>query len=154
MTFIFEAMPTDYARKIQNGGLDVHGQKPDRTVSDGQGNPCRHCLKQVPEGRGMLILAYKPFSGTNAYTETGPIFLCEDECARHQGDSVPEITKDAEAYLMRGYNEDERIVYGAGDVIAKSDMASYANSLFENPEITEIHVRSKKYNCFQFKIKR
>ena len=73
-------LPTDEVRKLQAGGPDAYGNAPERVVSDGGGNPCRHCLKLIPEGAPMLILAHRPFSKAQPYAETGPIFLCGEPC--------------------------------------------------------------------------
>jgi len=78
----FIAVPTETARRYQSGGLDANGQAPERAVSNGNGNPCRHCLTFIPEGAPMLILAHRPFPDLQPYAETGPIFLCADTCSR------------------------------------------------------------------------
>ncbi len=44
-------MPSEEVRALQAGGKDAYGCAPERTVSDGEGNPCRHCLDFVPKGR-------------------------------------------------------------------------------------------------------
>ena len=68
------AIPTKHAQAFRQGAPDAHGQKPERAISNGRGNPCRHCLKNIPKGAPMLVLAYRPFDNVNPYTETGPIF--------------------------------------------------------------------------------
>ena len=30
-----------------------------------------------------MVLAYRPFATVQPYAETGPIFLCKEECAAH-----------------------------------------------------------------------
>lgn len=67
-------MPSNEVRALQAGGKDAYGCAPERTVSDGDGNPCRHCLDFVPKGAGMLILAYRPFPDVQPYAETGRSF--------------------------------------------------------------------------------
>jgi len=69
-------------------------------VSDGAGNPCRHCLRFVPEGAGMLVPAHRPFATMHADAETGPIFLCAGACPASGGADLPEIA-NAPAYSMR-----------------------------------------------------
>lgn len=77
----FSPIPTDTARALQTGGLDAYGMLPERKLSDGGGNPCRHCLGMIPEGAEMLVLAHRPFPALQPYAETGPIFLCAAPCA-------------------------------------------------------------------------
>ncbi|MBE7637353.1 DUF1203 domain-containing protein [Sneathiella sp. P13V-1] len=152
MKLSYCAIPTNHARSIQRGGIDAYGNPPDRVISDGQGNPCRHCLEEIPEGAGILVFAYKPFSGTHAYSETGPVFLCEKECERHKENEFPKIAYGDNAYLIRGYDAEERIIYGSGDIVSAMGIEEFALNVFENMNAKEVHVRSKKYNCFQFKI--
>jgi hypothetical protein len=70
------------ARHFQAGGLDAYGLKPERHRSDGNGIPCRHCLRNVEAGEDYLVLAYRPFPSLQPYAETGPIFLHSDPRAR------------------------------------------------------------------------
>ncbi len=83
MPIVFTPMPTAIARAHQAGCPDANGQTPERGVSDGSANPCRHCLGFVPAGAGMLILAYRPFPQPQPYAELGPIFLCADPLTCH-----------------------------------------------------------------------
>ena len=112
----FIPMPTTQARTYQSGGADANGQVPERTVSDGEGNPCRHCLRMIPKGAPMLVLAHRPFPAPQPYAEVGPIFLCADACAAGGGQTLPEILASP-TYIVRGYGSDDRIVYGTGAVV-------------------------------------
>lgn len=84
----FVAIPTEIARAYQAGGPDANGQRPEHKVSDGGGNPCRHCLRMIPEGAGMLVLAHRPFPAPQPYAEMGPIFLCAGPCAAGGGEAL------------------------------------------------------------------
>ena len=57
MTIRFTPLPTATVRALQSGGPDAYGQPPERHVSDGGGNPCRHCLRMIPAGAPMLVLS-------------------------------------------------------------------------------------------------
>ena len=151
----FLAMPTETARAFLAGANDANGQPPDRGISDGQGNPCRHCLTDIPEGEPFLILAYRPFPVPQPYAEVGPIFLHAEACVRYDGSAgIPAMLLDREQILIRGYGEDDRIVYGSGQVIPTADLAGTAAKMFERPEIAYIHLRSASNNCFQCRIDR
>ncbi|MBF9030264.1 DUF1203 domain-containing protein [Rhodobacterales bacterium HKCCE3408] len=154
MQIRFEALPTDIVAHIRESGTDAYGNPVERAVSDGDGVPCRHCLKQVPEGSAYLVLAHRPFASVNAYTETGPIFLCADDCARAEDASdLPEILASPE-YIVRGYSGAERIVYGTGQVTPTANIAGYAEALLRRPEIAFVDIRSAKNNCFQCRVRR
>ena len=58
---IFRGMSTSEAERLRDGGLDANGRVPERAVSDGDGNPCRHCLGMIGAGEPMLVLAHRPF---------------------------------------------------------------------------------------------
>lgn len=88
MPIQFHPIPTATARAYQSGGLDANGQRPEHHISDGNGNPCRHCLKMIPKGAEML--AHRPFPTAQPYAEIGPIFLCADLCAAGGGVDLPE----------------------------------------------------------------
>jgi Protein of unknown function (DUF1203) len=149
----YVAIPTEMARHYQAGGADANGQVPERTVASGGGNPCRHCLKMIPDGEGMLVLAHRPFPALQPYAELGPIFLCADACEAGGGAEVPEMLASPE-YIVRGYGADNRIVYGTGAVTATGAIAARASELLADPRVAYLHVRSARNNCYQCRIAR
>ncbi|MEM7499493.1 MAG: DUF1203 domain-containing protein [Pseudomonadota bacterium] len=153
-TIRFEPIPTGAVRALQAGGPDANGMVPERAVSDGQGNPCRHCLTEIPEGAEMLILAWRPFATAQPYAETGPVFLCADPCGPHAGGGLPAVLMTSPAYMMRGYGTDERIVYGTGGVVAAREVEARAAAILAQPDVTFVHVRSASNGCFQCAVRR
>lgn len=149
----FKAIPTEVVRAYQAGGPDANGQKPERAISDGGGNPCRHCLKLIPEGAAMLVLAHRPFPGPQPYAEVGPIFLCAEPCKAGGGETLPEMLA-ASDYIVRGYGPDDRIVYGTGRVVATGAIAARAGELFGDARVAYLHVRSARNTCYQCRIDR
>ncbi len=152
--FKITALPTDDVRALQAGGPDAYGVPPERAVSTGAGNPCRHCLRNISEGEEMLILAHRPFLETHPYAETGPIFLCAAPCQRYQGTELPEILTTSPDYLIKGYGTDNRIVYGTGAITPTDRIGAKVRDIFARPEIAYIHVRSARNNCYQARIDR
>jgi Protein of unknown function (DUF1203) len=151
----FSAMPTEFARAYQNGGLDANGQLPERQISDGDGIPCRHCLQDVVDGDPYLILAHRPFTEVQPYAELGPIFLHAEGCERYpESADVPVVVANSQRMLIRGYNTRNRIVYGTGQVVPVETITAAAGKLFERPEIAYIHVRSASNNCYSCRIDR
>lgn len=149
------AMPTEIARAYQAGQPDAYGNAPERAISTGTGNPCRHCLRHIPEGDEMLILAYRPFEEEQPYAETGPIFLCAAECQRHpEGQDMPEILTSSPDYLLKGYGNDDRIIYGTGSVVETDRIDAAIADIFARPDVAYIHVRSSRNNCYQARIDR
>ena len=151
MTIRFTPIPTDLVRAYQAGGLDANGQVPERGVSDGDGNPCRHCLRMIPAGAPMLILAHRPFAVPQPYAELGPIFLCADACEAGGGEGLPEVLASPD-YIVRGYSQENRIVYGTGSVTPLAAITGRAEALLAHDRVAYVHVRSARNNCFQVRI--
>lgn len=151
---IYDALPTDLVKALRAGGPDAYGQPPERVLSDGGGNPCRHCLDFVPQGQGMLILAHRPFGALQPYAETGPVFLCAGECARHGGRTRPAVLGSSPDYLLKAYDARERIIYGTGRVTPADEVETYAAGLLARPEVAFVDVRSSRNNCFQLRLRR
>ncbi len=153
MPLTFTAIPTKDARDAQSGKPDANGQLPEHAISDGNGNPCRHCLKDIPKDAPMLILAYRPFPSAQPYAEVGPIFLCATLCKRHSdSQALPDMLKNNAELLLRGYDAQNRIVYGTGKVTKIDQIEDRLNTGFDNPKISYYHLRSASNNCFQAKV--
>lgn len=151
----FIALPTDAVHATQAGAVDANGQAPERHISDGNGNPCRHCLAEIAEGAPFLILAWRPFPAAQPYAEIGPIFLHAEACDRHaETAGMPGMFLEGERFLIRGYGADDRIVYGSGQIAEAADLARVAATLLDRPEIAYAHVRSASNNCYQCRIER
>lgn len=153
MSIRFTPLPTATVRALQAGAPDANGQKPERHVSDGGGNPCRHCLRMIPEGAGMLVLAHRPFPTAQPYAEIGPIFLCADPCKAGGGAKAPEVLA-APDYIVRGYGQDDRIIYGTGGVVPTGAIGARAAALLADPRVAYVHVRSARNNCYKVRIDR
>jgi len=154
MDIEFVGLPTEEVLAAKAVGQDAYGLPIETHTAGEDAYPCRHCLGQIPVGQNYLILAWKPFEGTNPYTETGPIFLCADDCnAAAPSPKTPKILLSPQ-YLVRGYSDDERIVYGTGKVVPTAQIAEYARHLLHDPKIAFVDVRSAANNCFQCRVLR
>ena len=151
----FQALPTRDAEAYWNGQPDANGQVPERQTSDGGSNPCRHCLRQIPAGESMLVLAYRPFPNPQPYSEIGPIFLCSSPCDRHEEcTETPKMFLEWESLLMRGYKANDRIKYGTGQIMTTADLENACEGLFKDPDVAYIHLRSASNNCYQCRVDR
>ena len=154
MTIHFTPIPTPMVRAYQAGGPDANGQPPEKATSDGDGNPCRHCLGMIPKGAGMLILAHRPFPAPQPYAEMGPIFLCADACEAPQDSAEIPVMLASPDYILRGYGANDRIVYGTGGVVSVDQITTQAQAKLADPNVAYVHVRSARNNCFQVRIDR
>lgn len=155
MELRFLALPTEAVRLLQAGGPDANGQPPEVAVSDRPGNPCRHCLREIPAGAKMLILAYRLFPAVQPYAEVGRIFLCAEPCGRHpQSSELPDLFKRRGTILIRGYGANDPILYGTGQVVETSAVVEAVTAVFRRPETAYVHMRSASNNCYQCRIER
>lgn len=150
----FVAMPTATVTALQAGRPDANGQPPERVISDGDGVPCRHCLDLVTADQPYLILAHRPFTTIQPYAECGPIFLHATRCKAYSEYAKLPPMLGSPQYIVRGYNSEERIIYGTGNVVPTAEITAYATQLFERADVAFIHVRSAANNCFQCRIER
>ncbi|KQV34321.1 MULTISPECIES: DUF1203 domain-containing protein [unclassified Rhizobium] len=148
----YTPMPSTVAAGFRRGEPDAYGMTPEQHVSDGEGMPCRHCLKNIAAGDGYLILAYRPFPALQPYAETGPIFLHAQECATYEEEKIPPILTTSKDYLLRGYSSDDRIVYGTGAVTPMEELSTKASEILGQDEVAYVHVRSARNNCYQCRI--
>lgn len=154
MSIRFLPIPTETAAAYWSGDNDAYGMTPERHMSDGDGVPCRHCLQFVGAGEPYLILAHRPFPVLQPYAETGPIFLHAESCDAHQpSEGMPPMLTSRD-YIVRGYSEDNRILYGTGAVVANADIADYAASLLARADVAYLHIRSARNNCYQCRVER
>jgi hypothetical protein len=152
---LFKALPTETVLALQAGEPDAYGMPPERKISDGDGVPCRHCLRNVAAGEPYLVLAFRPFPALQPYAETGPIFLHAEPCERApESDILPELFGKTAAYIVRGYSADDRIVYGTGAVVPTAEIPARAGELLAHENIAYLHMRSAKNNCYQCRIER
>ncbi|MEP5153600.1 DUF1203 domain-containing protein, partial [Planktotalea sp.] len=154
MTPIFSGMPTVEAQAFRQGAKDVYGNPPEHQISSGVGVPCRHCLKIVPKGAGVLVLAYRPFDGLHPYAETGPIFLCADSCAAPEQDVLPDVLTASPQYLIKGYTEDQRIKYGTGAIVPKEEATTKIKELLQQSDLAFVDIRSASNNCWLMRAQR
>jgi len=152
MTIIFEPMDQATAAHLRENGPDSYDNPPERRISDGAGVPCRCCMRFVAPGEAYLVAAWRPFVTLHAYAETGPVFLHAEPCAPDPigPDSLPEFLQSPD-YILRGYDADERIVYGTGGVIRREAIRERLTHLLSRPGIEAVHIRSSRNNYYHCK---
>jgi len=151
----FAAIPTEQVNAYREGKPDANGQIAERHISDGSGVPCRHCLTEVGKGEPYLILSHRPFGKLQPYAEQGPIFLHAENCPRYADENrLPAMYQGRQDMLMRGYNAEDRIIYGTGRMVAIDELEAAAGALLDDTGVAYVHLRSATNNCFQFCIDR
>lgn len=148
---LYSGLTPQIATDLRADGPDAFGNPAEHAVSDGAGVPCRHCLRIIPKGVAFLIVAHKPFTTTQPYSEIGPIFLCAVECPAPSG-SLPQVLTASPDYLLKAYSPDERIIYGTGAITPTGEVEPYAATLLERADVAFVDVRSAKNNCWLARI--
>ena len=154
MQIAFHGLPTDQVRDARTRLRDAYGNAPMRAISTGAGTPCRHCLSTVPSGAPYFILAWRPFDAPSAYAETGPIFLCAEDCAvAAQTDALPSMLQNPR-YALRPYDETPRIRYGLEEIVPPGEICNVAGRMLDDPATAFVDVRNPKTGCYQCRILR
>ena len=148
MSLRFRPLEAELVAAVRAGAADANGQPAERGISDGAHTPCRSCLRDVPAGHAMLILAARPFRTLTPYAETGPVFLCAEACTPWTSDGVPPVLRASPDYLVKGYSRAERIVSGTGQVTPEGDVPSYVEALLDREDVSFVDVRSARNNCW------
>ena len=154
MPIQFVALETDLVRRLHAGGMDANGQAPERRIASVDGLPCRHCLAMINTGEEYLTLAHRPFPAPQPYAEIGPIFLHASACTRGGDNAQIPAFLASPRYIVRGYDADDRIVYGTGTIAPTSDIPATAEHVFKSEAVRYVHVRSASNNCYHCRIDR
>lgn len=153
MTPIFHPIDAATVKALRAGGPDAYNMPPERSVSDGGGNPCRHCLTDIPKGAVMLTFAHRPFPAPQPYAETGPIFLCADCEQAEAGSDLPPAVACRPEFLVKPYGEDHRI-HTVGKIVASAGLQGHCSDLLADPTIAYVDLRSAVNNCFICRVTR
>lgn len=153
------AIPTELAIRIRTTLLDDCGNALSIWSSDGDGNPCRHCLRITHAGERLILFAYRPFDdGNGPYAETGPIFIHADPCERYAEDAGLPPTFASRRLTLRAYGRTERgslsIVDAQVADAGEGAIQRALTELFSDERVAFVHVRNPAWGCYDFRIER
>jgi len=155
MAIKFSGIPASVAERARNGGPDAYGNAPESFICESDDLECRHCGENIGIGETVLLLSYSPFSRSQPFAETGPVLLHGKSCDTYNEHATaqPAITSIA-TRLVRGYDKDERIVYGTGTHVAADDLEKTCAEMLADTRIQFLHIRSSTNNCWQGRVDR
>lgn len=145
----------EYVERLKENNQDEFGNPLVEQISCGHG-PCRVSLKpfQCRTDR-RLIFMYSPFK--NRVNPIGPVVVCKSELEpyidihRFPPDLKADRTKFPLYFI--GYNESEKFV--CIKLVGDKDIEDLIEQIFlEFPDVSFLHVRNVKTNCFICKIER
>ncbi|MFK7867790.1 MAG: DUF1203 domain-containing protein [Roseobacter sp.] len=64
------------------------------------------------------------------------------------------VLTTSKRYLLRGFDERDRIVFGTGSTVRSRDLMRDASHLIDDPRLRNQHIKSAQENCFQLRIER
>lgn len=56
--------------------------------------------------------------------------------------------------MLRGYDADERIVYGTGTIVSTDRTVEKASAILDDPDVAFVDLRSASNGCFQCRVER
>ena len=157
MKFRIVPLSADHAARIRSTRKDDFGNEVVGQVATGYG-PCRVSLKPfVPGQDRRLLLSHSPFEVNNAFNQSGPIFIYENEVDEYSDVHrfPPEIKSDKENFPLSliGYSSDQRMVFS--QLVGNADVDVMISQIFDDHrEIEYLHARNSEACCFICRIDR
>ena len=151
--FHVEALSPERLEAIRRTGIDDGGNcvSPPRTAEGGE--PLRCCLRIAKPGEPMLLIAYRPFSRSSPYAETGPVFIHAGSCG---GYPWPDRYPDE----FRGRQQVFRCYDAAGNIIGghfaepAENAEAVIQALFADRNVEYIHTRNIIFGCYMLEVRR
>jgi hypothetical protein len=141
-------LDSDIATEARATMIDRFGNVLSELTSDGGGTPCRHCLSEVPEGRGAILIGHSPFTLPGPFREVGPIFVCAETCEPYATpERLPEVVR-TRLVQLRAYSAGEEILYPHSRVLPGTEVEAALAPVFEDRQVAFVHLRSGLNGCF------
>ncbi len=147
----------EFAAGIRHTRKDDFGNDVIEQVATGYG-PCRVSLRPFTPGADKrLLLSYSPFMKSNAYTETGPVFISSNEVEQYRDIHrfPPEMKADKVNFPLTliGYSQDQQMVFT--QLVGDADIDELISSILDShPEIAYLHARNAEACCYICAIER
>ncbi len=141
-------LPTDEIERLRRAPRDDFGNGLEPLEASG---PCRHCLRYALPGERLVLAAYSPFDRSNAYRETGPVFMHADGCAPFAGEGLPPAFAE-KPLALRGYDAEQTIA--RAEIVVDGTAHARVAALLADPAIAFVHARSFTHGCYLFRIER
>lgn len=116
-----------------------------------RGYPCRHCLRWAQPGERMVLFPFAAIPPGRPYSESGPIFVHADPCARYEAtEHFPAEFRDGR--VVRAYNSQHDLI--AAEVPNGAGPEAVIERFLQKPETAFVHVRSASHGCYTMEIER
>lgn len=147
----------EYAAALRDTRVDSFGHNVIEQIATGKG-PCRVSLLPFEPGIDKrLLFMHSPFSVDNAFNQTGPVFINQQEAEPYQDIHrfPPAIKADKKSFPLTliGYNKEQMMVYTK--LVGNADIDELITRVFDrHPEIDYLHARNAEACCYICAIQR
>ncbi len=120
-------------------------------VAEKPGTPCRVSLADAEIGETVLLLPFTHHDVTSPYRASGPIFVRRSSTARPEVGEIPLMFRHR-LQSVRGYDANAMMINTK--VVAGSALEMAITVLFDDPNISYLHVHNAGPGCFNCSVER
>jgi hypothetical protein len=122
------------------------------SVENKPGYPCRVSLQDAEVGERILLINYQHQEKGGPYQASHAIFVRENQPqAELEADFVPESIRQR-VISLRAFNVDHDMI--GADICDGDVISPVLNQMFENSDVSYIHLHNAKPGCFAAKVVR
>ena len=148
-------IPTETAGRFRRTGRDDRNNTLRRSVADGPGFPCRHCLRPAAMGEAVLLGSYDLPAPLGIYWTPSPIFLHAAECpAFDAADTLAPIVQANALVSIRAYDGEDQCLYGLGQVCPGEDALSPLQRALADPRTAFVNLHTARPGCLLCRVER
>jgi len=136
---------------LDNSELEKMGMM--RMIVDSHpGYPCRVSLEDAEIGEEVILLSYLHHKTNSPYQSSGPIFVRKiAETANLNVNEIPKLLNHR-LLSLRGF--DIQGIMKESTVLEGQNLREQLNKIFENQEISYIHIHNAKPGCYNCLVER
>ncbi|HET6968739.1 MAG TPA: DUF1203 domain-containing protein [Ornithinibacter sp.] len=148
-TFFLRAIDPAELAEVRSTGFDRSGHAIEPLVDAEGGSQLRCCLRRSRAGERLLLVGHAPLAADRPWREVGPVFIHASPCPGYlTPGSVPTWFDDAPR-VVRAYDAGGAMIHAANRVVeAGAGVAAALDAVFEDPRVSEVHVRNLLAQCF------
>ena len=137
---------------IRDGGVDDGGNAVVAFAAEGW-EPLRCCLTIADPSHSIALIAYTPLTTRSPWTETGPVFVCAQECGGYRTpNELPERLRTGPK-ILRTYRADGTLDYDHITQVPEGvDIGDELVRLLDQPDVAIVHVRAVLAQCFAYSV--
>lgn len=154
MSFQIHALPAEQFKGIFDlSDEELKTQNAWReTVETKPGTPCRISLEDAEVGEEVILLNYFHQSDENPYKACHAIFVRKDVKQAHPKiDEIPSLFRHR-VMSVRAFNPIHKMI--DADVVEGTELEKSIETMFENPQVSYIHLHNAKPGCYAAKVTR